>query len=56
MEGSFRDRTAIVTGAGHGFGRAIAHAFAARGAWVWGCDIDEEALSITAREAPDGGS
>ena len=54
MEDSFRDRTAIVTGAGHGFGRAIAHAFAARGAWVWGCDINEDALAVTAREAPAG--
>ena len=54
MEGSFRDRTVIVTGAGHGFGRAIAHAFAARGAWVWGCDINEDALAVTAREAPPG--
>ena len=53
MEGSFQDRTVIVTGAGHGFGRAIAHAFAARGAWVWACDINEEALAVTAREARD---
>ena len=43
-----------MTGAGRGFGRAIAHAFAARGAWVWGCDIDEDALAETLREAPDG--
>ena len=56
MEGSFQDRTAIVTGAGHGFGRAIAHAFVARGAWVWGCDINEDALSVAGREAPAGGT
>ena len=54
METAFRDKTAIVTGAGHGFGRAIAHAFAVRGAWVFGCDINEEALAETAREAPAG--
>ena len=53
MEGAFRDRTVIVTGAGHGFGRAIAHAFAARGSWVFGCDINEDALAVAAREAPD---
>ena len=54
METAFRDKTAIVTGAGHGFGRAIAHAFAVRGAWVFGCDINEDALAVTAREAPAG--
>ena len=56
MEGSFRERTVIVTGAGHGFGRAIAHAFTARGAWVSACDINEDALAVTAREAPAGGT
>ena len=54
METAFRDKTVIVTGAGHGFGRAIAHAFAVRGAWVFGCDINEDALAVTAREAPAG--
>ena len=54
METTFRDKTVIVTGAGHGFGRAIAHAFAVRGAWVFGCDINEEALAMTARDAPAG--
>ena len=38
-------RTAIVTGAAHGFGRAISLAFATRGASVWACDvIDDELL------------
>ena len=54
METAFRDKTVIVTGAGHGFGRAIARAFAVRGAWVFGCDINEDALAMTAREAPAG--
>ena len=54
METAFRDKTVIVTGVGHGFGRAIARAFAVRGAWVFGCDINEEALAVTAREAPAG--
>jgi 3-oxoacyl-[acyl-carrier protein] reductase len=51
----FTGRTAIVTGAAHGFGRAIAIAFAGRGAHVWVCDVlgdelrDTEALCAKAR-------
>jgi 3-oxoacyl-[acyl-carrier protein] reductase len=51
----FTGRTAIVTGAAHGFGRAIAIAFAGRGADVWACDLlggelrETEALCRAAR-------
>jgi 3-oxoacyl-[acyl-carrier protein] reductase len=47
MNVDFTDRTAIVTGAAHGFGRAIALAFAERGASVWACDIVEDELRQT---------
>jgi 3-oxoacyl-[acyl-carrier protein] reductase len=40
----FSGKTAIVTGAAHGFGRAIARAFAERGARVWACDIIADEL------------
>lgn len=39
MNIEFQNKTVIVTGAAHGFGRAIALAFAQRGAVVWGCDL-----------------
>jgi 3-oxoacyl-[acyl-carrier protein] reductase len=45
----FDGRTAIVTGAAHGFGRAISLAFAERGARVWACDVIPEELAETRR-------
>jgi 3-oxoacyl-[acyl-carrier protein] reductase len=47
MNLAFTGKTAIVTGAAHGFGRAIAAAFAARGAHVWACDVLGDELSET---------
>jgi 3-oxoacyl-[acyl-carrier protein] reductase len=51
MQIEFPGKTVIVTGGAHGFGRAIAHAFAARGAAAWACDIEEEGLAATEAEA-----
>jgi 3-oxoacyl-[acyl-carrier protein] reductase len=51
MEIAFTGKSVVVTGAGHGFGRAIAHAFCARGAVTWACDINGEGLKVTAAEA-----
>lgn len=47
-----------MTGGAHGFGRAIAHAFAARGAATWTCDVTAAELDVTAAEArpAEGGS
>jgi 3-oxoacyl-[acyl-carrier protein] reductase len=45
----FTGRTALVTGAAHGFGRAIALAFAVRGASVWACDMIADELAETRR-------
>jgi 3-oxoacyl-[acyl-carrier protein] reductase len=47
MNITFADRTVMVTGAAHGFGRAISRAFAARGATVWACDVIENELGET---------
>ncbi len=44
-------RRALVTGAGHGFGRAIAAALAGAGATVLACDIDEAGLPETVARA-----
>jgi 3-oxoacyl-[acyl-carrier protein] reductase len=51
MHIEFSGKTAIVTGGAHGFGRAIAHAFAARGAHTWTCDILAAGLHETAAQA-----
>ena len=57
MNFDFRGTTAIVTGAAHGFGRAISLAFAQRGANVWACDVLENELAETQHmcRGTDGG-
>jgi len=49
MDIRFEGRTAIVTGAAHGFGRAIALGFANLGARVVACDVLKAELDETAR-------
>ena len=49
MNVTFPGKTVIVTGAAHGFGRAISQAFAGRGAHVWACDVLDEELRETER-------
>jgi 3-oxoacyl-[acyl-carrier protein] reductase len=47
------DKVTIITGAGHGIGKAYAQRFAAEGANVVVADIDERAGQITAAEILD---
>jgi 3-oxoacyl-[acyl-carrier protein] reductase len=56
MEFDFSGKTIIVTGAAHGFGRAISLAFARRGGSVWACDVVKDELLETERlvRAHDG--
>jgi len=53
MNISFEGKRAIVTGARHGFGRAIAQAFAANGAQVFACDAVAEGLAETKKLCGD---
>lgn len=55
MKIDFAGQTVLVTGAAHGFGRAIAGAFATRGAVVYACDIVEEELVETRQILGDRG-
>lgn len=45
----FDGKAVAVTGAGHGIGRAIARAFAERGARVFACDLNADGLQVTGR-------
>ena len=47
MNTDFSGKAAIVTGAAHGFGRAITVALARRGAHVWACDVLTDELLAT---------
>jgi 3-oxoacyl-[acyl-carrier protein] reductase len=55
MNIEFTGRTAIVTGAAHGFGRAISLALSERGASVWACDILSDELEQTRLLCEDAG-
>jgi 3-oxoacyl-[acyl-carrier protein] reductase len=49
----FDDKTVVVSGAGHGFGRRIAETFAGLGARVFGCDLSADELAETAQAGVD---
>ena len=51
MSDRFVNHHVLVTGAAHGFGRAITLAFAAEGATVLACDLIEDELAETVRLA-----
>jgi NAD(P)-dependent dehydrogenase (short-subunit alcohol dehydrogenase family) len=54
MDDRFTDRTAVVTGAGSGIGRAVALRLVAEGARVVAADVSQERLDALVAEAPAG--
>lgn len=55
MNQDFSGQSAIVTGAAHGFGRAICIALAQRGARVWALDVVADELAQTAQLCQEAG-
>ena len=55
MNIQFEGKTVIVTGAAHGFGRAISREFAARDASVWACDVIPDELEQTRQLCQEAG-
>ncbi len=55
MPQALEGKTAVVTGAGRGVGRAIALKFAAAGARVVACDRDEASLAVTVERIREEG-
>jgi 3-oxoacyl-[acyl-carrier protein] reductase len=53
MNPDFHSKTAIVTGAAHGFGRAISIALAEQGVHVWALDVAADELAVTASQCAD---
>lgn len=53
MDIRFPGRVVLVTGAGHGIGRGIAHAFSALGARIIAADVDATTLAQTRATAPE---
>jgi 3-oxoacyl-[acyl-carrier protein] reductase len=49
MNITFEGQLVLVSGAGHGLGRAIAQSFAGLGARTYACDISAENLAVTAQ-------
>lgn len=55
MQGQLKDRVIIVTGGGHGIGRAYAETFSERGASVVVAELDGEAGKAVAKSISDNG-
>lgn len=53
MTGRLAGKTAVITAAGQGIGRACALRFAAEGATVWATDVNDAALRVLSEEHPE---
>ena len=54
MNITFEDHAVVVSGAAHGIGRSIAHAFTSRGARVFAFDIREDELRTLVNDTDSG--